>query len=204
MLQKDISSFIKAIRGHDNTAVRRMLDEMPELIASKAKSPPKKDDGQSPLQVAFKVGNFEAASVLVERGADPDYIEVSDINEWRAPVLHDALRATIFNCKTLQKDPAQFEVALALVRRLLELGAKPNKEDSYGNSGAMRAALDARQLIAHPAVDKGPEGSAWQISRVFSLLREFGADIDHPTERRAAVRKMLASWNLEELVGASV
>lgn len=56
-----------------------------------AKQPPKKDDGQSPLQVALKNGAFDIADYLIDQGADLNFIEdASCCNEWRAPVLHDA------------------------------------------------------------------------------------------------------------------
>ena len=51
----------KAIRQKDNDTVWQMIQEKPELVNCAAKQPPKKDDGQSPLQVAIKTHNFEIA-----------------------------------------------------------------------------------------------------------------------------------------------
>ncbi|MDE7200901.1 MAG: ankyrin repeat domain-containing protein [Lachnospiraceae bacterium] len=36
---------------------------------------PKKDIGQSPLQVAVKCGQFEIINLLLDNGADPDFME---------------------------------------------------------------------------------------------------------------------------------
>ena len=73
-----------------------MLDKKPELISCTAKQPPKKDDGQSPLQVALKTGNFEIASYLLDLGADVNFMEADTCcNEWRAPVIHDAIVAAV-------------------------------------------------------------------------------------------------------------
>lgn len=198
MLRKDVKKFIAAIRKHENASVIQMLMDIPELVAAKAKSPPKKDDGQSPLQIAFKVGNFEAAEALLRSGADPNYIEESEINEWTAPVLHDAIRATIFNSKTLQKEVEGFEYGMLLIRALLEKGANPNQEDSYGNNCGMRAALDARQMIVHPEVNTAVDGTIAQIRRVFAVLYEFGVDYDKVTGTRESTRKALDNMGLSE------
>ncbi len=86
MFNKDITAFIKAIRNRDDGGVKAMLTETPELVSATVKSPPKRDDGQSPLQIAFKTGNFFAAELLLANGADLNFMEESEINEWRAPV----------------------------------------------------------------------------------------------------------------------
>ncbi|MCT4595158.1 MAG: ankyrin repeat domain-containing protein [Anaeromicrobium sp.] len=39
-------------------------------------NPPKKDDGQSPLQVALKTGNFQIADFLIDNGANLNFMEV--------------------------------------------------------------------------------------------------------------------------------
>ena len=49
------------------------VTKKPELVNCVAKQPPKKDDGQSPLQVALKTGNFEIAKYLIDMGADLFY-----------------------------------------------------------------------------------------------------------------------------------
>lgn len=39
---------------------------------------PKKDIGQSPLEVAIKCGAFEIVDYLLDHGADPDFVERQD------------------------------------------------------------------------------------------------------------------------------
>lgn len=198
MLRNDIKAFIKAIRKADNASVIQMLNCQPELVTAKAKSPPKKDDGQSPLQIAFKVGNFEAAELLLAKGADPDYQEKSSLNEWTAPVLHDAIRAVIFSSRTLCKDDSNFRRGLRIMRTMLEGGANPNAEDSYGNSCGIRTVLDARQVLLHRNVDLEPNGTVCQMRQVFALLSEFGADFDRPTSTREATRMAVINMGLAE------
>lgn len=55
--------------------MRQLLLRRPELANCAAKQPPKKDDGQSPLQVALKTCNFEVAQLLLDAGADVNFIE---------------------------------------------------------------------------------------------------------------------------------
>ena len=65
-----MKKLFQAIRKKENDTVRELLAKKPELVRCTAKQPPKKDDGQSPLQVAFKTGNFEAVNLLLDLGAD--------------------------------------------------------------------------------------------------------------------------------------
>jgi len=148
----DLKSFFSAIRKHENDTVRALLKQEPSWVNARASAPPKKDDGQSPLQIAFKTGNFEIASLLIDSGADVNFMEETAINEWRTPVLHDALRAAAFSAhdgKIVAGD--NFKQAIALVRKLLSKGANPNAVDSHGNTPLIRVLSDCRQrLVAEP------------------------------------------------------
>ena len=178
----------KEIRHGDLAAVRARLDANPALVHVTAKSPPVKDDGQSTLQVAIKSANFPIANLLLDRGADVDFMERSEVNSWRAPVLHDALRAAVLSarywrdrawpgeqprwewCSTLER----FAGACDVLERLLDLGASVHQVDSFGNSALGRACLDARQIldsVIPPELDE-------DLGRVFSLLFAAGADLD--------------------------
>jgi ankyrin repeat protein len=94
-----MKALFQAIRQSDRAKVEKLLDADPSLVRSTAKAPPKKDDGQSPLQVAFKAGQFDIADLLIDREADVNFTEVSQVNEWRAPVIHDAIRAAVFSSR---------------------------------------------------------------------------------------------------------
>jgi hypothetical protein len=50
--------------------VKRILEKHPEAVNEAAGLRPKKDHGQSPLQVAFKTGRLEIVDVLMDHGAD--------------------------------------------------------------------------------------------------------------------------------------
>jgi ankyrin repeat protein len=89
-----------AIRASDLETVKQIIEKNPELINCTAKQPPKKDDGQSPLQVALKTGNTTIANYLLDHGANVNFIEdESCCNQWRTPVLHDAINCAVMLCR---------------------------------------------------------------------------------------------------------
>jgi ankyrin repeat protein len=181
-----------------------ILEANPELVRACAAAPPKKDDGQSPLQVAFKTGNFEIADRLIGMGADVNFQETSKINEWTAPVLHDALRAAAFNARKWEADdPAKFEKAIALVRRLLQLGADPNATDSYGNTCLLRALADARQrLVADHGFPARVENETLKqdLRQIFQALIDAVADIDKSSSKRDSARAFAREPALAQLL----
>jgi len=186
-MKKDIKALISAIRKHENQTARALLAQDPSLVNACASAPPKKDDGQSPLQIAFKTGNFEIAGLLIDLGANVHFMEESTINEWRIPVLHDALRAAAFTAPDGRiGDGQQFEQVLALIRRLLGMGVDPNATDSSGNNALVRALSDSRQrLVAQPGFPNKVANEMLNraLREIFQTLIQAGADIhaSHPT-----------------------
>lgn len=183
-----MKALFEEIRAGDLAAVRTRLDANPAQVHATAKSPPKKDDGQSTLQVAIKSANFRIANFLLDRGADVNFTDQSEINTWRAPVLHDALRAAVLSarywrnramhreqpqwewCSTLER----FDEARDVLERLLEMEASVHQVDSFGNSALGRACLDARQIVDSvipPELDE-------DLGQVFALLFAAGSDPD--------------------------
>ncbi|HEY3546355.1 MAG TPA: hypothetical protein VGK17_09710 [Propionicimonas sp.] len=196
-----MKALFKEIRYGDLAAVRARLDVNPALVHATAKSPPKKDDGQSTLQVAIKSANFPIATLLLDRGADVNFMEQPAINTWRAPVLHDALRAAVLSarfwrnralpgdeprwewCSTLER----FNEACDVLVRILDLGASVHQVDSFGNSALGRACLDARQVldsVIPPELDE-------DLERVFTLLLAAGADPDAVEPNRGQTLRAL-------------
>lgn len=176
MNKKEIKAFFQAIRNADLQKVKELVDTNKEYLTVCSFAPPKMDDGQSGLQVAFKTGNFEIAEFLIVQGADVNFIETSAINQWRAPALHDCLRATVFNCVKLQKDQVKFEKGLSLLKLMLDSKANPNAIDSYGNNCLNRAFMDVAQMVRDPE-DFSNEVLLKQLRSVFKTLIEAGADI---------------------------
>jgi len=134
------------------------------------------------------------AHVLLDRGADVDFIDRSTLNVWNAAVPHDAIRAAVFSCRygvdaAMPGEPARVEImhtgerfdeAFGVLERMLALGADPSATDSYGNPALMRAILDSRQVLHDLAL---PDRDA-DLGRVFALLLAAGADPEWVDPRR--------------------
>jgi len=197
MKKKDIKTFFQAIRNSDLEKVKELITNNKEYLTVTNFAPPKNDDGQSGLQVAFKTANFTIAEYLIEQGADTNFIETSEINDWRTPVLHDCIRATLFNSYTLQKDIDNFDKAFSLLLLMLLKNANPNLTDSYGNNCLHRAILDSRQMIDNPNVDLTNGILLQQLRKVFKVLIEAGADPKQTEENSPSAESLIANFKLE-------
>ncbi len=198
MIKKDIKIFFKAISDGDINKVSELLNNNSEYLSICNVAPPKKDDGQSGLQVAFKTGNFEIARLLIDKGADTNFMETSEINEWTAPVLHDCIRAIIFNSYMLQRDTKQFDKAFALLQLMLSKKADPKSTDSYGNNCLHRALLDARQMLDNPSTDFTNNILIQQLQSVFNKLINAGADIKQSSDNRDSAEELYLNLNLDK------
>lgn len=177
-----------AIRHGDAETVCALLDKKPELIACIAKAPPKKDAGQSPLQVAIKSAHPEIAHLLLDRGADVNFMEAEGCgNEWRMPVVQDAIMAAVMCTRWNSRWQGSYNVshtlkqadqAFALLKRVIDLGTDLTATDSYGNSALTRALLDARRILPgfHYSEQRYIEDRIFtpelesDLNRIFSLI----------------------------------
>lgn len=198
MTKKDIKAFFRAIINGDVNQVSALLTTDQAYVTARNMAPPKKDAGQSGLQVAFKAGNFDIAELLIGHGADVNFMETSDVNEWTAPVLHDCIRATIFNCYTLQKDTGKFDKAFNLLQLMLSKNANPNATDSYGNNCLHRAIMDARQMIDNPCADLTNGILLQQMRSVFKQLITAGADKHLTNIKKPSAESMVKNFRLDK------
>lgn len=189
----------KEVIAGDIDAVRQRLAKNAGAVTMVATSPPKKYAGQSPLQVAYRHGEFEIAALLLAQGADPNFIEHDAREPWAMPVLHHAIKAAVMRSRWLrptwrEEEPWQLrntiertDAAYAALQHLLESGADVQALDSYGNSSLGRAALDARQILPSyhhndpDWVDPKPLNPELvdDLTRIFGTLIANGADPNH-------------------------
>jgi ankyrin repeat protein len=184
-----------AIRHGELATVKAFLAANPDYTNVCATAPPKKDDGQSPLHVALKTGQFAIADYLIDHGANVNFMEDSKINEWRTPVLHDAIRAALFSSVD-----NKFEPAVAVLRKMLQRGANPNAVDSYGNTCLMRAILDANIRIRGASESGVTPQLLKEFGEVFTALTKAGADIHGKGPDRASAVEETRGTVLEQFL----
>ena len=196
--RSDMKKLFTAIRASDLEMVRQIIEKKPELVNCVAKKPPKKDDGQSPLQVALKTGNTAIANYLLDMGADVNFIEDETCcNAWRTPVLHDAINCAVMSCRWNIDDKymgfKEFSTkersveALGVLKKMLDMGADVKALDSYGNSGLNRFALQAKQILPSYNYVEHREGKDRifteelheDLRSVLQALKDAGADASY-------------------------
>lgn len=192
-----MKKLFNAIRKNDINEVETLISKHPALVNCVAKQPPKKDDGQSPLQVALKTGSFEIAEYLIDMGADLNFMEdTACCNSWRAPVVHDAINVAVMNCRwntnneysgfKVFSTKQEAETAYNLLKKMLMAGADLNKTDSYGNSAIWRFCLQAAQILPSYNYAENVEENdriftdelKADLSAILKLLCEYGADLN--------------------------
>lgn len=87
-----MKKLFKAIRHKDLDEVKTIIEKNSKLISCISTPPPKKDEGQSPLQVAVKTDAFDIAYYLIDKGADVNFMESEECGSTnRLPLLHDCI-----------------------------------------------------------------------------------------------------------------
>lgn len=178
--------FTDIVEG-DEASVRERIEKDPSLVDAVATGSPKKYVGQSVLQVAIRMGEFDIAKLLLEKGSDPAFVDVKSPTGWSRSVIHDAAVAAVMRSRWSRR-PAdeKHERSYEFLVALLEAGADATAEDSKGSTPlahAVRAAHDVlpRRNDEKPELSDGkpftPELFA-DLTRVFDLLKAHGADPD--------------------------
>lgn len=174
-----MNKLFKDIRHSDIEAVRAAISKniavVNEVYSAKA---PKKDIGQSPLQVAIKCGEFEIIELLLENGANADFMEDPALvppHSVCMPVLHDAIIGVFSSL--CYKQYSYSEKYVDLIKTLLENGADPNRKTSAKLLPIGTAVNDAEMILerkgAYPDIQ---EITKKRLFEVLDLLVKYGAD----------------------------
>ena len=174
-----MNKLFKDIRHGDIEAVRAAISKnaavVNEVYNAKA---PKKDIGQSPLQVAIKCGEFEIIDLLLEKGADSDFMEDPAIvppHSVCMSVLHDAIIGVF--ASLCYKQYSHSEKYIDLIKILLENGADPNRKTS-SEVFPIGTAVNYAEIIlerggAYPDIQ---EITKKRLFESLDLLIKYGAD----------------------------
>ena len=174
-----MNKLFKDIRHGDIEAVRAAISKnaavVNEVYNAKA---PKKDIGQSPLQVAIKCGEFEIIDLLLEKGADSDFMEDPAIvppHSVCRSVLHDAIIGVF--ASLCYKQYSHSEKYIDLIKILLENGADPNRKTSSEVFPIGTAVNYAEMILerggAYPDIQ---EITKKRLFESLDLLIKYGAD----------------------------
>lgn len=156
--------------------VKTILERKPELVNCVSGALPKKDHGQSLLQVALKTGKYEIADYLISHGADVNFMEAEDDDPGlRTPVLFDAINATITSLCYRRVDES--DIAFGYVKLLIEKGADVNKLASNGFDSINWSVSQAELLFERPSIYPDvQEKVREQLTKILDLLIENGVD----------------------------
>ena len=177
-----MKKLFKAIRQRNLEEVKAIIEKKPALVNCVATPPPKKDNGQSPLQVAIKIGAVEVVYYLIESGADVNFMEAEDDDPGlRCPVLHDAIRMVMMSLCYKKFDES--DQGLKIVEELLKRGADPNKKASNGFDALNMTISDAEFVLDNDIYSAAWEKAEQQLVKLFDLLIQYGADFNGWAER---------------------
>ena len=122
-----------AIRKENLDEVKSILERKPALVNCTAKAPPKSDEGQSPLQVAIKYGDADMIGLILDAGADVNFIEADQglgpTECYRCPVLKDMVSAVYRSIQAGHGDEHTRDL-MELVFRMLDTGADADQTDN--------------------------------------------------------------------------
>lgn len=174
-----MNQLFKEIRHNNIEAVRAAIAKNSAIVNEvyNAKAP-KKDIGQSPLQVAIKCGAFEIIELLLENGANADFMEDIALvppHSVCMPVLHDAIIGVFSSL--CYKQYGDSEKYVHLVQTLLERGANPNRKTSSELLPIGTAVNHAEMILARKdAYPDIQEITKKRLFEVLDLLIRYGAD----------------------------
>lgn len=211
-----------AIRHGDLELVKKIIEAKPELVNCTAKQPPKKDDGQSPLQVALKTEQHEIANFLIDAGADLNFIESETCcNDMRQPVLFDAITNAVFCSRwntyhstlglEVRSTKENADAAYDILERMLKNGADINAVDSYGFSAIWHFASDVGELLPHYVDSEKRIYSTEReftdevredFARIYKLLIEYGVDVDYVSPSLGETVREFLNTPALEIIGS--
>lgn len=170
-----MEKLFRAIRHDEFAVVEALLDKNPALVAAVRKPPPKKDAGQQPLGVALKTGRYRIARLLLDRGADVDFIEDASV-DGRQPVVNDAVEAAVVGALSRPETRAE---SLDLLTLMLRRGADVTAPHPDTRRPVLWWAVFRVQRRRRTALS--PEDVVG-LTPVFQALVDAGADPDATDE----------------------
>ena len=185
------------LRRGDIEGVRQILDKKPEEVNAVSGDKPKRDQGQSLLQVAIKSGHLDIADLLIDRGADLNFIEEpTELNPFCQPVLQTAGGRAVFDCRRMIKRwNGQYEMysskekadrSFKVFEKMLELGADISQKDSHGGTLSQTILIETKEVLPSYYWKKKETSDnvlitdelRHDLNRIYDLLIRYGVTAD--------------------------
>lgn len=156
-----VNALTEACTSGDADVVREILKKNPHLEAMHDSDPFK----PTPLITAAKYGHTQIVELLLDAGADMDYLDSNGCSAlwWSLHFKHlntaDCLldHQAALSCRSKDDGTLLMQAAGAghvpLVQRLLEDGINPNQTDDGGNTALHYTVLNERNENAQPIID---------------------------------------------------
>ena len=146
------------LRRGDIEAVRQILDRKPEEVNAVSGDKPKRDQGQSLLQVAIKSGHLDISDLLIDRGADLNFIEEpTELNPFCQPVIQTAGGRAVFDCRRMIKrwngqyqlysSKEKADQSFKVFKKMLELGADISQKDSHRGTLLQTILIETKEVL---------------------------------------------------------
>ena len=146
------------LRRGDIEGVRQILDKKPEEVNAVSGDKPKRDQGQSLLQVAIKSGHLDIADLLIDRGADLNFIEEpTELNPFCQPVIQTAGGRAVFDCRRMIKrwngqyqlysSKEKADQSFKVFKKMLELGADISQKDSHSGTLLQTILIETKEVL---------------------------------------------------------
>ena len=146
------------LRRGDIEGVRQILDKKPEEVNAISGDKPKRDQGQSLLQVAIKSGHLDIADLLIDRGADLNFIEEpTELNPFCQPVIQTAGGRAVFDCRRMIKrwngqyqlysSKEKADQSFKVFKKMLELGADISQKDSHRGTLLQTILIETKEVL---------------------------------------------------------
>lgn len=192
-----MNAMFKEIRHGDIETVRERIAKNPAVVNEAFDgTKPKKDIGQSPLQVAIKCGEFKIIDLLLENGADADFMEdqsqkpqdTSGSCFMSMSVLHDAIIGAFGSLPYGEFERS--EQYVKLIEKLLAMGADPNKASSPHHATGecilpIRTLVTEADRVLRQYSRSGCETDIKKyktakkhLIEILDLLKKYGVDFD--------------------------
>ena len=201
--------------------VSQIIEKNPELVNCVSANLLKRDEGQSPLQIALKTGNAAIANYLLDMGADVNFIANEETPK-REPVIHNAIKYAVLSCRWNENDKyigfsecstkENAVEALGILKKMLDMGADVKALDFYGYSGLDCFARQAKGILpTYNYMEEREENDRIfttevheDLKNVLKALKDAGADLSDLDKFREPCSKGAIAILLDEVYGGNM